>query len=87
MLCLLQQCQALFKIGMGEPPEVPESLSNDAQDFIQKCLRVDPINRLTAEQLLDHPFVNMPLINPSSPRQPMIHYKGIAIYRKAFKSN
>nr|XP_011458756.1 PREDICTED: mitogen-activated protein kinase kinase kinase 1-like [Fragaria vesca subsp. vesca] len=83
----LEWCQALFKIGKGEPPKVPDSLPKDAQDFIHKCLQVNPNDRLTAAQLLDHPFVNMPLINPTSPRLPTIfddvqHYKGI--YRCAF---
>ena len=53
--------QALFRIGKGEPPPVPNSLSSDAQDFILKCLQVNPSDRPTAGQLLDHPFVKRPL--------------------------
>ncbi|CAN1235894.1 Mitogen-activated protein kinase kinase kinase 1, partial [Linum perenne] len=53
------ECQmtALFKIGRGIPPTVSDSLSNDARDFILKCLQVNPADRPTAAQLLDHPFV------------------------------
>ncbi|XP_051124302.1 mitogen-activated protein kinase kinase kinase 1-like [Andrographis paniculata] len=52
---------ALFKIGNGERPSVPDSLSYDARDFILKCLQVDPSLRPTAAQLLNHPFVKQPL--------------------------
>ncbi|CAN0892567.1 Mitogen-activated protein kinase kinase kinase 1 [Linum grandiflorum] len=56
------ECQmtALFKIGRGIPPTVSESLSQDARDFILKCLQVNPADRPTAAQLLDHPFVKRP---------------------------
>ncbi|KAG9451106.1 hypothetical protein H6P81_011071 [Aristolochia fimbriata] len=57
----LEWTQALFKIGRGEAPTIPDSLSKDARDFIQQCLRVKPDERPTASQLLDHPFVRRPL--------------------------
>lgn len=66
--------QALFRIGRGEPPPVPESLSKDAQDFILKCLQVNPNERPTAVQLLDHPFVKRPLLSPISPASPHINH-------------
>ncbi|KAF2319696.1 hypothetical protein GH714_018061 [Hevea brasiliensis] len=65
------QMQALFRIGRGEPPLVPDSLSKEAQDFIFKCLQVNSNDRPTATQLLSHPFVKRPLqtfVNPASPR-------------------
>lgn len=49
--------QALFRIGRGEPPPIPESLSAEAKDFILKCLQVNPNDRPTAAQLLEHPFL------------------------------
>uniref|UniRef100_A0A2P2IJT4 Mitogen-activated protein kinase kinase kinase 1-like n=1 Tax=Rhizophora mucronata TaxID=61149 RepID=A0A2P2IJT4_RHIMU len=55
------QMQALFKIGKGVPPRVPGTLSRDAQDFILQCLQVNPSDRPSAAQLLDHPFVKRPL--------------------------
>ncbi|XP_050376201.1 mitogen-activated protein kinase kinase kinase 1-like [Argentina anserina] len=58
----LEWMQALWKIGKGEPPLVPDSLSREAQDFIGQCLQVKPDNRPTAAHLLGHPFVNKPLV-------------------------
>ncbi|WVZ60219.1 hypothetical protein U9M48_010270 [Paspalum notatum var. saurae] len=52
---------AFFMIGRGEQPPIPNYLSKEAQDFIGQCVRVDPDNRPSASQLLDHPFVNRPL--------------------------
>nr|GLL28673.1 mitogen-activated protein kinase kinase kinase 1-like [Ipomoea trifida] len=53
----LDGMQAIFRIGKGELPRIPKSLSKYAQDFICKCLQVNPSNRPTAAELLDHPFV------------------------------
>jgi len=55
---LLKQKQAVVRIGRGELPLLPDSLSTYARDFILKCLQVDPNKRPTAAQLLDHPFIN-----------------------------
>ncbi|KAK7246823.1 hypothetical protein RIF29_41693 [Crotalaria pallida] len=60
----LKGMQALFRIGKGQPPSVPESLSKDARDFILKCLQVNPSKRPTSAQLLSHPFVKRPLLFP-----------------------
>ncbi|KAI3879993.1 hypothetical protein MKX03_020401 [Papaver bracteatum] len=53
----LEWMQATYKIGKGEPPSVPNNLSEDARDFIQTCLQVKPEDRPTTVMLLDHPFV------------------------------
>ena len=66
-LILYWQGQAIQKICRGEPPDVPDSLSSDARDFILKCLQVNPSDRPTAGELLDHPFVKRPS-GPQSPR-------------------
>ncbi|KAI3777337.1 hypothetical protein L1987_47137 [Smallanthus sonchifolius] len=52
---------ALFKIGNGTPPPVPNKLSREARDFIYQCFHINPSDRPTASQLLDHPFVKRPL--------------------------
>nr|GMC70581.1 mitogen-activated protein kinase kinase kinase A-like [Ipomoea batatas] len=41
----------------GESPSVPDFLSDEAKDFLEKCLRRDPRERWTAKQLLKHPFL------------------------------
>ena len=65
----LEGMQALDMIGKGKPPLVPDSLSRNARDFILKCLQVNPNDRPTATQLLDHPFVTRPQnsFGPASP--------------------
>ncbi|XP_076929909.1 mitogen-activated protein kinase kinase kinase 1-like [Bidens hawaiensis] len=66
----LEGMQALFRIGRGQPPPIPDTLSTEAQDFILKCLQVNPNDRPTAAQLLDHPFLrkrtsmNLGLLSP-----------------------
>lgn len=69
----LEGMQALFRIGKGEPPPVSNSLSSDARDFILKCLQVNPSDRPTAGQLLDHPFVKRPLHTFSGPQSPRMN--------------
>ncbi|KAJ3700284.1 hypothetical protein LUZ61_003989 [Rhynchospora tenuis] len=53
----IEWTRALFKIGRGERPLIPETLSSDARDFIDKCLQVNPRDRPSATALLQHPFV------------------------------
>lgn len=48
--------QIMFKVGMGETPEVPPDLSEEAADFIHHCLIHDPRLRSSTCQLLSHPF-------------------------------
>ncbi|XP_042057300.1 mitogen-activated protein kinase kinase kinase 1-like [Salvia splendens] len=61
----LEYMTALFHIGQGVRPDVPNTLSSDARDFILQCLQVDPALRPTAAQLLNHPFVKQPLTSSS----------------------
>ncbi|CAL5211700.1 unnamed protein product [Lathyrus oleraceus] len=49
---------ALFHIAYSnEVPRIPFSLSDQAKDFLEKCLRKNPKERFTASQLLKHPFL------------------------------
>ncbi|XVF53568.1 hypothetical protein PTKIN_Ptkin05aG0109000 [Pterospermum kingtungense] len=49
---------AMFKIGNSkELPPIPDYLSDEGKDFVLQCLQRNPLNRPTAVQLLDHPFV------------------------------
>ncbi|XXG67830.1 hypothetical protein AAC387_Pa06g1085 [Persea americana] len=50
---------ALFRIAYSvDVPEFPSWLSDQAKDFLSKCLRRNPDERWTADQLLNHPFVD-----------------------------
>ncbi|CAN6233284.1 unnamed protein product [Urochloa humidicola] len=57
----MEWTHALLKIGRGIPPEIPDILSEDARDFIKKCVQANPNDRPSAAQLLEHPFVQRPL--------------------------
>ncbi|KAL3702426.1 hypothetical protein R1sor_020448 [Riccia sorocarpa] len=50
--------EALWKVGRGEAPPIPDDLSEDAKDFIGQCLQVDPSKRPTATALLQHRFLS-----------------------------
>ncbi|XP_043705141.1 uncharacterized protein LOC122654952 [Telopea speciosissima] len=69
----LEWMSALFKIGKGTPPPIPDFLSRDARDFIRQCLQVNPDDRPTAAQLLNHPFVQRSLSASSVPGSPSPH--------------
>ncbi|XWS21579.1 hypothetical protein CRYUN_Cryun30bG0066400 [Craigia yunnanensis] len=66
----LEYMQALFRIGRGEPPPVPDSLSKDARHFIMQCIQVNPDARSTAAKLLQHPFVKRSLPTHSGSASP-----------------
>ncbi|KAK9159124.1 hypothetical protein Scep_005698 [Stephania cephalantha] len=62
---------AIYQIGFSdELPEFPDGLSELGRDFVDKCLRRDPGERWTSDQLLRHPFVSgdCKIENESSPR-------------------
>ncbi|KAJ6816414.1 putative MAP kinase superfamily protein isoform X2 [Iris pallida] len=62
----LEWQHAFFRIGRGEQPPIPNSLSRDARDFISQCVQVNPEDRPSAAQLLEHPFVRRPLSSSQS---------------------
>lgn len=51
----------MFKVGEGATPAIPESLSEEGQDFLLCCFLHDPYERHTASQLMDHSFVKVDL--------------------------
>lgn len=51
--------QIMFKVGMGESPEGPASLSEEGHDFLSLCLQHDPKERASAQTLLLHSFVKV----------------------------
>ncbi|KAF8659240.1 hypothetical protein HU200_058647 [Digitaria exilis] len=53
----------------GEVPPCPAWLSDEAKDFLSRCLVRDPAKRWTAEQLLQHGFIassSAPVIDPAA---------------------
>jgi serine/threonine protein kinase len=64
----------LIRIGVGEElPLIPEELSQEGKDFLQKIFVKNPLKRWTAEMLLKHPFI-FDDKNVSSPSSPRTHF-------------
>lgn len=50
---------AVYRIGFsGEAPDIPGWVSEEAKDFLGKCLVRDPVKRWSVDELLRHPFVD-----------------------------
>ncbi|XP_043714855.1 mitogen-activated protein kinase kinase kinase 18-like [Telopea speciosissima] len=49
-------------------PDFPAELSEIGRDFLNNCLRREPSERWTCQQLLHHPFVSAGAVTDSSPR-------------------
>ena len=50
---------AIYAIGSGDsnPPILPSHFSDDARDFVNRCLSRNADERPTADDLLRHPFL------------------------------
>ncbi|CAO3667237.1 hypothetical protein CU097_009917 [Rhizopus azygosporus] len=48
---------AMFKIVEDECPPIPDGVSAELHDFLMLCFRKNPIDRPTASELLDHPWI------------------------------
>ena len=46
-----------MKVSKGSEPRIPETWSQDFQDFVASCLKFDPDERLSAAELLNTNFV------------------------------
>ncbi|KAF8098938.1 hypothetical protein N665_0255s0014 [Sinapis alba] len=47
----------MVRIGSGDVPKIPVELSEECKDFVRRCFVKDPVERWTAQMLLDHPFL------------------------------
>jgi len=61
----LEWTQALYRIGKGEAPAIPYTLSKDARDFISQCVKPYAEDRPSASELLEHPFVRFSTRSPT----------------------
>jgi serine/threonine protein kinase len=57
-----QPFRAMCKIAMQEePPTISDEsrsrISNDAMNFLKRCLTIDPKQRADTPELLQHPFI------------------------------
>lgn len=46
---------------MGESPDIPDTLSDEGQEFVEHCLQHDPKERWLATDLLQHHFCKVGL--------------------------
>ena len=53
----LEWHRALWKVGHGEAPPIPDELPADLRDFISNCLEVNVAKRPNCDILLTHPFI------------------------------
>jgi calcium/calmodulin-dependent protein kinase I len=54
----LEEMQAILVADYAfEPKEVWDQVSASAKEFIQRCLTVDPVHRITTHEALSHPWI------------------------------
>ena len=50
----------------NEPPRIPEDMSDQLKDFVEKCLIIEPEKRYNVYQLKKHPFISDYISNEST---------------------
>ncbi|XP_031334945.1 eIF-2-alpha kinase GCN2 isoform X2 [Photinus pyralis] len=63
LLSLIRGCSA-----SDDNPEIPSNVQMDLHDFLMRCLTREEKERYTAAQLLNHPFIKVPLERLSPPQ-------------------
>lgn len=56
------QMQAIFKLGMSATPQIPEGITEDGKNFLQKTFIIEYDKRPSANELLKHSFLNSLII-------------------------
>lgn len=57
----LEEMQAILAANYSfTPADYWRGVSQTAQDFIKRCLTIDPNSRMTAQEALQHPWMNPP---------------------------
>jgi serine/threonine protein kinase len=57
----LDEIQTLWRLGRFDCPPLPDQISKEATSFLEQTFVIDPANRPTALQLLDHNFSSLNL--------------------------
>ena len=65
--------QIMFKVGMGQSPEIPEDLSEEGTNFLEMCFVHNPEERATAQDLLSHNFTKVFDEEENNPSLPLFH--------------
>lgn len=73
----LEGPQAMFKVLYRSPP-IPEKLSSEGRDFLERCLQRNPAQRPSAEELLQHPFLRNSHDQNGSGFRPLCKLKRVA---------
>jgi calcium/calmodulin-dependent protein kinase I len=64
----LEEMQAILQADYSfTPVEYWRNVSQQAREFIKRCLTIDPRLRMTAHQALQHPWIKGSLNDPTSP--------------------
>uniref|UniRef100_A0AAG5CX85 Mitogen-activated protein kinase kinase kinase 4 n=1 Tax=Anopheles atroparvus TaxID=41427 RepID=A0AAG5CX85_ANOAO len=74
--------QIMFKVGMGESPEIPDQLSEEGKDFVGICLQHDPKDRQKADELLQHIFCKVTIFDTET-----MDKKLLGTFRRNLKSS
>ena len=51
--------QIMYKVGMGQSPDLPGELSEEGKNFLACCFVHSPEERATAQDLLSHNFTKV----------------------------
>ncbi|KAL3734798.1 hypothetical protein ACJRO7_024039 [Eucalyptus globulus] len=73
----LEGPQAMFKVLHRSPP-IPEKLSSEGRDFLERCFQRNPAQRPSAEELLQHPFLRNSHDQNGSGFRPLCKLKRVA---------
>lgn len=66
----MQQMAALFRIVQDDHPPLPDDISKFCSDFLLECFQKDPNRRISATQLLRHPWIKEHVQLQTSREQP-----------------
>lgn len=44
---------------MGVTPDIPDTLSDEGKQFVDRCLQHNPYRRATVTELLEHNFIKV----------------------------